>query len=238
MLNNKNILLGVTASIAAYKTANLVRLLKKKGANVKVIQTPKSLDFITPLTLSTLSENPVYSEMINEDYKTWNNHVDLGSWADIMLIAPASAKTLSKMSNGDCDNLLLASYLSANCPVYFAPAMDLDMYKHSSTKKNINNLVKSSNILIPPSSGELASGLYGEGRMEEPENIISFLEKDLLNKSPLYGKKILITAGPTLEKIDRVRYISNFSTGKMGVSLARVGAELGAEVILIMGQLM
>ena len=235
MLNNKNILLGVTASIAAYKTANLVRLLKKKGANVKVIQTPKSLDFITPLTLSTLSENPVYSEMVNEDYKTWNNHVDLGSWADIMLIAPASAKTLSKMSNGDCDNLLLASYLSANCPVYFAPAMDLDMYKHSSTKKNINNLVKSSNILIPPSLGELASGLYGEGRMEEPENIISFLEKDLLNKSPLHGKKILITAGPTLEKIDRVRYISNFSTGKMGVSLARVGAELGAEVILIKG---
>ena len=235
MLNNKNILLGVTASIAAYKAANLVRLLKKKGANVKVIQTPKSLDFITPLTLSTLSENPVYSEMINEDYKTWNNHVDLGTWADIMLIAPASAKTLSKMSNGDCDNLLLASYLSANCPVYFAPAMDLDMYKHSSTKKNINNLVKSFNILIPPSSGELASGLYGEGRMEEPENINSFLEKDLLNKSPLHGKKILITAGPTLEKIDRVRYISNFSTGKMGVSLARVGAELGAEVILIKG---
>ena len=237
VLKDKNILLGVSGGIAAYKSITLLRLLKKNGANVQVIFTSSAHDFVTSLTFSTLSERSVLTNFFEEedDNKTWNNHVDLGSWADIMLIAPASAKTLSKMSNGDCDNLLLASYLSANCPVYFAPAMDLDMYKHSSTKKNINNLVKSSNILIPPSSGELASGLYGEGRMEEPENIISFLEKDLLNKSPLHGKKILITAGPTLEKIDRVRYISNFSTGKMGVSLARVGAELGAEVILIKG---
>ena len=148
MLKDKNVLLGITASIAAYKSANLVRILKKKGANVKVVQTPKSLEFVTSLTLSTLSENPVYSEMINDEYKIWNNHVDLGTWADLMLIAPVSAKTLSKMASGDCDNLLLASYLSAKCPVYFAPAMDLDMYQHSSTKENINKLISISNILI------------------------------------------------------------------------------------------
>ncbi len=235
MLKDKNVLLGITASIAAYKSANLVRILKKKGAIVKVVQTPKSLEFVTSLTLSTLSENPVYSEMINDEYKTWNNHVDLGAWADLMLIAPVSAKTLSKMASGDCDNLLLASYLSAKCPVYFAPAMDLDMYQHNSTKENINKLTSISNILIPPTSGELASGLVGEGRMEEPEKIVDFIEKDLKDKSPLNGKTVLITAGPTIEKIDKVRFISNFSSGKMGVSIANKAANLGANVILILG---
>ncbi|MBE28755.1 bifunctional phosphopantothenoylcysteine decarboxylase/phosphopantothenate--cysteine ligase CoaBC [bacterium] len=235
MLRNKNILLGVTASIAAYKSASLVRILKKSGANVKVIQTPKSIDFVTPLTLSTLSGNSVFSEMINTKDKTWNNHVDLGSWADLMIIAPASAKTLSKMATGDCDNLLLASYLSAKCPVYFAPAMDLDMYKHKSTKENIKKLQSMSNILIPPSNGELASGMFGEGRMEEPEMIVSFINDDIKSKSPLHGKKVLITAGPTYEKIDKVRYISNYSSGKMGISLARFAVNLGAEVILIKG---
>ena len=235
MLKNKNILLGITASIAAYKSASLVRLFKKSGANVKVIQTPKSIDFVTPLTLSTLSENKVYYEMINKDDKTWNNHVDLGAWADLMVIAPTSAKTLSKMATGDCDNLLLATYLSATCPVYFAPAMDLDMYKHKSTKENIKKLESMSNILIPPCTGELASGLFGEGRMEEPELIISFVTNDLKRKSPLNGKKVLITAGPTHEKIDKIRYISNYSSGKMGFSLAKVAADLGADVVLIKG---
>ena len=235
MLKNKNILLGITASIAAYKSASLVRLFKKSGANVKVIQTPKSIDFVTPLTLSTLSENKVHYEMINKDDKTWNNHVDLGAWADLMVIAPTSAKTLSKMATGDCDNLLLATYLSATCPVYFAPAMDLDMYKHKSTKENIKKLESMSNILIPPSTGELASGLFGEGRMEEPELIISFITNDLKRKSPLNGKKVLITAGPTHEKIDKIRYISNYSSGKMGFALAKVAAYLGADVVLIKG---
>lgn len=235
MLNGKNVLLGVTASIAAYKAANLVRLLKKSGANVQVIQTPKSLEFITPLTLSTLSENPVSTNMVNDVDKTWNNHVKLGLWADIMIIAPASAKTLSKMVNGDCDNLLIATYLSSKCPVYFAPAMDLDMYKHNSTKENIKKLEENLNILIPPTSGELASGLLGVGRMEEPENIISFINNHLSLNLPLSSKKVLITAGPTQEKIDDVRYISNYSSGKMGISLARVAAELGANVKLIIG---
>tara|TARA_Y200000002_G_scaffold52368_1_gene38024 strand:- start:95 stop:1294 length:1200 start_codon:yes stop_codon:yes gene_type:complete len=235
MLKNKNILLGITASIAAYKSASLVRLFKKSGANVKVIQTPKSIDFVTPLTLSTLSENKVHYEMINKDDKTWNNHVDLGAWADLMVIAPTSAKTLSKMATGDCDNLLLATYLSATCPVYFAPAMDLDMYKHNSTKENIKKLESMSNILIPPSTGELASGLFGEGRMEEPELIVSFVTNDLKRKSPLNGKKVLITAGPTHEKIDKIRYISNYSSGKMGFALAKVAADLGADVVLIKG---
>ena len=235
MLNGKNVLLGVTASIAAYKAANLVRLLKKSGANVQVIQTPKSLEFITPLTLSTLSENPVSTKMVNDEDKTWNNHVKLGLWADIMIIAPASAKTLSKMVNGDCDNLLIATYLSSKCPVYFAPAMDLDMFKHNSTKENIKKLEENLNILIPPTSGELASGLSGVGRMEEPENIISFIKENLNLNLPLSSKKVLITAGPTQEKIDDVRYISNYSSGKMGIALAKVAAELGANVKLILG---
>ena len=235
MLNGKNVLLGVTASIAAYKAASLVRLLKKSGANVRVIQTPKSLEFITPLTLSTLSENPVSTKMINDEDKTWNNHVKLGLWADLMIIAPASAKTLSKMVNGDCDNLLIATYLSSKCPVYFAPAMDLDMFKHNSTKENIKKLEENLNILIPPTSGELASGLSGVGRMEEPENIISFIKENLNLNLPLSSKKVLITAGPTQEKIDNVRYISNYSSGKMGIALAKVAAELGANVKLILG---
>ena len=235
MLNGKNVLLGVTASIAAYKAASLVRLLKKSGANVQVIQTPKSLEFITPLTLSTLSENPVSTKMINDEDKTWNNHVKLGLWADLMIIAPASAKTLSKMVNGDCDNLLIATYLSSKCPVYFAPAMDLDMFKHNSTKENIKKLEENLNILIPPTSGELASGLSGVGRMEEPENIISFIKENLNLNLPLSSKKVLITAGPTQEKIDNVRYISNYSSGKMGIALAKVAAELGANVKLILG---
>ena len=235
MLNNKNVLLGISASIAAYKAANLVRLLKKAGAKVKIIQTPKSLDFVTPLTLSTLSGNAVLTEMVDNNDKTWNNHVNLGMWADIMLIAPATAKTLSKMANGDCDNILIATYLSANCPVYFAPAMDLDMYQHKSTHDNIKKLENMSNILIPPSYGELASGLVGKGRMEEPEEIIRFINDDIKKKSPLFGIKLLITAGPTHEKIDKVRYISNYSSGKMGIALARVGANLGADVTLVLG---
>ena len=235
MLNGKNVLLGVTASIAAYKAASLVRLLKKSGANVQVIQTPKSLEFITPLTLSTLSENPVSINMINDEDKTWNNHVKLGLWADLMIIAPASAKTLSKMVNGDCDNLLIATYLSSKCPVYFAPAMDLDMFKHNSTKENIKKLEENLNILIPPTNGELASGLSGVGRMEEPENIISFIKENLNLNLPLSSKTVLITAGPTQEKIDNVRYISNYSSGKMGIALAKVAAELGANVKLILG---
>ncbi|MDG2139604.1 MAG: bifunctional phosphopantothenoylcysteine decarboxylase/phosphopantothenate--cysteine ligase CoaBC [Flavobacteriales bacterium] len=235
MLNNKNVLLGISASIAAYKAANLVRLLKKAGAKVKIIQTPKSLDFVTPLTLSTLSGNAVLTEMVDNNDKTWNNHVNLGMWADIMLIAPATAKTLSKMANGDCDNILIATYLSANCPVYFAPAMDLDMYQHKSTHDNIKKLEDLSNILIPPSYGELASGLVGQGRMEEPEEIIRFINDDIKKKSPLFGIKLLITAGPTHEKIDKVRYISNYSSGKMGIALARVGANLGADVTLVLG---
>lgn len=234
MLNNKNVILGISASIAAYKSAHLVRLLKKSGANVQVIQTPKSIDFVTPLTLSTLSNNPVYSEMINED-DTWNSHVDLALWADIMIIAPATAKTLSKMVNGDCSNILLATYLSIKCPVYFAPAMDLDMYKHPSTLTNIKKLQSYSNILIPPDFGELASGLIGEGRMKNPEDIISFLNEDIINKSPLKGISILITAGPTYEHIDKVRYLTNHSSGKMGISLAHTAASLGADVILVIG---
>ena len=235
MLNNKNVLLGVSASIAAYKAANMVRLLKKSGANVQVVQTPKSLDFVTSLTLSTLSEKPVISEMINDEDKTWNSHVELALWADIMIIAPATAKTISKMVNGDCDNILLATYLSSKCPVYFAPAMDLDMYKHNSTISNLKKLESYSNILLPPTFGELASGLVGEGRMQNPEDIISFINNDLSEKSPLSGVNILITAGPTYEHIDRVRYITNYSSGKMGVALAKVGAELGAEITLVLG---
>lgn len=191
VLSGKKVLLAVTAGIAAYKTASLVRLFIKLDAEVKVIMTPASKDFITPLTLSTLSKNPVHSTFYDtkDDNELWNNHVDLGIWADYMLIAPASANTLSKMANGTCDNLLLATYLSAKCPVYFAPAMDLDMYIHSSTKQNLQKLQSFGNTMIPATSGELASGLVGEGRMAEPEDIVSFIEKDILSKLPLKGKK-------------------------------------------------
>ena len=207
MLKNQKVILGVTASIAAYKSAFIVRELKKAGAEVKVIQTKNSLDFVTPLTLSTLSENTVLTKMVEEETNDWNNHVNLGQWADLMLIAPATAKTMAKMVSGECDSLLLATYLSAKCPVYFAPAMDLDMYKHPSTKLNIEKLESFGNKLIPAEFGELASGLVGEGRMAEPENIIDFIQKDLTSALPLANKKVLITAGPTYEPIDPVRFI-------------------------------
>ncbi|MGC6430469.1 MAG: bifunctional phosphopantothenoylcysteine decarboxylase/phosphopantothenate--cysteine ligase CoaBC [Jejuia sp.] len=237
ILSGKNVLLGVTAGIAAYKTAALVRLFIKSGAQIKVVMTPASKDFITPLTLSTLSKNPVYSYFTNEedDNAVWNNHVDLGLWADIFVIAPATANTLSKMATGNSDNLLLATYLSAKCPVYFAPAMDLDMYKHQSTKNSFEKLQSFGNIMIPATSGELASGLSGEGRMAEPEDIISFIEDDVLEKLPLKGKKVLITAGPTYEAIDPVRFIGNHSSGKMGFEIAKAAANLGAQVILVTG---
>ena len=237
VLKEKKILLGITAGIAAYKTASLVRLFIKLGAEVKVIMTPASKNFITPLTLSTLSKNPVHSTFYSkeDENELWNNHVELGLWADYMLIAPATANTLSKMANGTCDNLLLATYLSAKCPVYFAPAMDLDMYKHPSSIESLNKLQRFNNILIPATSGELASGLIGEGRMAEPEDIVSFIEKDIRAKLPLKGKKVLVTAGPTYEAIDPVRFIGNHSSGKMGFAIASAAANLGAEVYLISG---
>ncbi len=236
VLKGKKVILGISGGIAAYKTAHLVRLLIKSGAEVQVILTPAAKEFVTPLTLATLSKNPVHSTFYNDDDGVnWNNHVEFGLWADLMLIAPATANTLSKMSNGNCDNLLIATYLSAKCPVYFAPAMDLDMYKHPSTIDSFRVLHQFGNIIIPAESGELASGLSGEGRMAEPENIISFLEADLESQLPLKGKKILITAGPTYEAIDPVRFIGNHSSGKMGYEIANHAASLGAEVILVSG---
>lgn len=237
ILSGKNILLGITAGIAAYKTASLVRLFIKAGAHVKVIMTPASKDFITPLTLSTLSKNPVHSSFTNDDDDNamWNNHVELGLWADYFVIAPATANTMSKMASGTCDNLLLATYLSAKCPVYFAPAMDLDMYKHPSTLVSFEKLKSFGNVMIPATSGELASGLVGEGRMAEPEDIIAYIENDILDQLPLRGKKMLITAGPTYEAIDPVRFIGNHSSGKMGFEIAKAAANLGAEVQLVTG---
>lgn len=237
LLSGKKVLLGITAGIAAYKTASLVRLLIKSGAEVQVIMTPASKDFITPLTLSTLSKNPVHSTFYDKEQENelWNNHVELGLWADLMVIAPATANTLSKMVQGTCDNLLLATYLSAKCPVYFAPAMDLDMYKHASTVQNLAKLQSYGNLMIPATSGELASGLVGEGRMAEPEDIVAFIEQDLTAKLPLKGTKFLITAGPTHEAIDPVRFIGNHSSGKMGFALADEAASLGAEVVLVTG---
>ena len=237
VLSGKKVLLGISGGIAAYKTANLVRLFIKAGAHVQVIMTPASKDFITPLTLSTLSKNPVHSTFYDEkdENAQWNNHVELGLWADLIVIAPATANTMSKMVNGNCDNLLIATYLSAKCPVYFAPAMDLDMYKHPSTIASFKALESFGNFIIPAENGELASGLSGEGRMAEPDNIIAFLEADLEAKLPLKGKKILITAGPTYEAIDPVRFIGNHSSGKMGFDIAICASKLGAEVILISG---
>lgn len=235
MLKGKKVLLGVTASIAAYKTANLVRLLKKEGASVRVIQTEASLEFVTPLTLATLSENPVLSKMVDEETEEWNSHVALGLWADFMLIAPATAKTMAKMVSGTCDNLLLATYLSARCPVYYAPAMDLDMYQHPSTKENIDKLNAFGNKLIPAAFGALASGLVGEGRMAEPEEIVTFIIHDINKQLPLHGKRALVTSGPTYEPIDPVRFVGNRSSGKMGVAIAQELANRGAMVDLILG---
>ena len=241
VLNGKNILLGVTGGIAAYKTAFLVRFLIKEGANVKVVMTDSAKEFVTPLTLATLSKNEVFSSFTDEkednSFKEpkWNNHVELALWADFFLIAPATANTLSKMANGACDNLLLACYLSAKCQVYYAPAMDLDMYQHPSTEETFRKLESFGNIQIPAAFGELASGLVGQGRMAEPEKIVSFLKNDILSKLPLKGKKFLITAGPTYESIDPVRFIGNHSSGKMGYAIAETAASLGAEVFLISG---
>lgn len=247
VLSGKKIILGVSGGIAAYKSASLVRLFIKAGAHVQVIMTPASKDFVTPLTLSTLSKNPVHSSFFKEDddqslqgeqakqNTLWNNHVDLALWADYIVIAPATANTMSKMVNGNCDNLLIATYLSAKCPVYIAPAMDLDMYRHPSTLANFEAFKKFGNTIIPAESGELASGLSGEGRMAEPENIVAFLEKDIESKLPLKGKKILITAGPTYEAIDPVRFIGNHSSGKMGFDIALAAADSGAEVTLVSG---
>lgn len=235
MFKNKNILIGVTASIAAYKSAFLVRLLIKAGANVKVIMTDSAQEFITPLTLSTLSKNPVLIDFTKNKQGEWNNHVDLGLWADAFVIAPASANTLAKMANGICDNLLLATYLSAKCQVYVAPAMDLDMYKHKSTKDNLKRIESFGNKIIDPGNGELASGLFGEGRMAEPEEIIAFLEKEFSKKLPFNKKKVLVTAGPTYEAIDPVRFIGNHSSGKMGFAIAEEFANQGAEVTLVCG---
>ncbi|MGO4910975.1 bifunctional phosphopantothenoylcysteine decarboxylase/phosphopantothenate--cysteine ligase CoaBC [Leeuwenhoekiella sp. W20_SRS_FM14] len=237
VLSGKKVLLGVTAGIAAYKAAILVRGFIKAGAEVRVIMTPEAKDFVTPLTLSTLSKNEVYSTFVSDDNENavWNNHVELGLWADFFVIAPATANTLSKMTSGASDNLLLATYLSAKCPVYFAPAMDLDMYKHPSTHHSFETLTSYGNIMIPATSGELASGLEGQGRMAEPEDIVRFIEDDILSKLPLKGKKLLITAGPTYEAIDPVRFIGNHSSGKMGFEIAEASARQGAEVFLITG---
>jgi len=236
MLRGKKILIGVTGSIAAYKIATLIRFLVKKKAFVQVIMTEDAKEFITPLTLSTLSNNPVhYLFTDDKDSGEWNNHVELGSWADVFIISPATANTLYKIANGHCDNLLIATYLSAKCTVYIAPAMDLDMYKHSSTKENLAKIVEFGNRIINPEYGELASGLVGEGRMAEPEHIAEVLETHFESNVPLKGKKILISAGPTHEAIDPVRFIGNHSSGKMGFAIAEEAAILGAEVELICG---
>ena len=237
ILQGKKILVGVTAGIAAYKAAELVRAFVKKGAQVQVVMTPSAKDFVTPLTLSTLSKNPVQSTFYEKENENelWNNHVDLGLWADYFIIAPATANTLSKMAHGKSDNLLLATYLSAKCPVYFAPAMDLDMYIHPSTNETFKKLTEFGNIMIPATSGELASGLVGQGRMAEPNDIVNFLEKDILEKLPLKGKHFLVTAGPTHESLDPVRFIGNHSTGRMGINIAETAANLGAQVTLILG---
>ncbi len=237
MLGGKNILLGITGGIAAYKTAFLVRLLIKEGARVKVILTQGALSFVTPLTLATLSRNPASFDFVKEEDGSldWNNHVELAFWADLMVIAPATANTLSKMASGTCDNLLLATYLSAKCPVFFAPAMDLDMYRHPAVRNSIRTLESFGNVMIPPNSGELASGLEGEGRMAEPEEIMDFIRLFLDGTQFFRGKKVLITAGPTQEAIDPVRFIGNHSSGLMGYELAEAAAARGAKVVLVSG---
>lgn len=235
MLEGKKIILGVTGSIAAYKAAFFVRLLVKEGAEVKVIMTKASHDFITPTTLATLSKNPALTAFTKNEAGEWNNHVDLGLWADLMIIAPASANTLGKMANGLCDNLLLATYLSARCPVFFAPAMDLDMYQHPAVLHNIERLKSFGNHMIEAEHGELASGLIGTGRMAEPEQMVARLKDHFSAVKPLANKRVLITAGPTYEAIDPVRFIGNHSTGKMGFALAEEAAGRGAKVTLVSG---
>lgn len=235
MLKGKKIVLGITGSIAAYKACYIIRGLIKKGAEVQVVITPAGKEFITPITLSALTSKPVVSEFFSQRDGTWNSHVDLGLWADAMLIAPATASTIGKMANGIADNMLITTYLSMKAPVFVAPAMDLDMFAHPSTQKNLKTLESYGNIIIEPASGELASHLVGKGRMEEPENIIARLEEFFAAKSNLSGKKILITAGPTYEKIDPVRFIGNYSSGKMGFALAEECAARGAQVELIAG---
>lgn len=234
MLQGKKVILGVTGSIAAYKSANLIRLLVKEGVEVKVIMTSLAKEFITPLTLATLSQNPILVDLFNPENGDWNSHVDLGLWADAYLIAPATANTMAKMANGIADNLLITTYLSARCPVFVAPAMDLDMFAHPSTRRNIEILKSFGNQIIEPTVGQLASGLEGKGRMEEPEHIVQYLD-DYFEPKNMLGKKVLITAGPTYEKIDPVRFVGNYSTGKMGFALADACAKQGAEVTLITG---
>ena len=233
MLQGKKILLGITGSIAAYKSILLIRLLVKAGAEVKVIVTPAAKDFVSTLTLSTLSKNPVLTDLFDED--SWANHVMLGRWADVMLIAPLSCNTLAKMANGQCDNLLLATYLSATCPVIVAPAMDEDMWHHPVTKDNLIKVESFGNKIIPVGKGELASGLYGDGRMAEPDDILQFIEDNFFIPQQLSGKKAFVSAGPTYEPIDPVRFIGNHSSGKMGIALAKELYKRGAEVVLILG---
>lgn len=233
-MKGKRILLGISGGIAAYKCCTLVRLLVKQGASVQVLMTPDAADFVSPLTLSVLSKNKVYSDFKNNNHE-WNNHVELALNADLMIIAPATANTIGKMAHGICDNLLLATYFSAKCTVMFAPAMDLDMHAHKAIQNNINTLTGYGNYIIPAESGELASGLSGTGRMAEPETIAAHIEKFFKKKNSLKGKQVLITAGPTYEAIDPVRFIGNHSTGKMGLSLATAFAEEGANVVLICG---
>jgi len=233
-LSGKNILLGITGSISAYKSADLCRLLVKEGATVRVVMTPSATEFISPLTLSTLSKNPVFHTMVSED-ETWNNHVELGLWADLLLIAPASANTIAHFATGICESLLDAVYLSARCPVMMAPAMDHDMYLHASTQENLTVLKTRGHQIVGPAQGELASGLIGEGRLVEPADIVTEVVNFLYADLPLRGKKIIVTAGPTREAIDPVRYISNHSTGKMGIAIAKELVANGADVILVLG---
>lgn len=235
MLKGKHVIIGVTGSIAAYKAASLVRLLVKEGAEVKVVMTELAKQFITPLTLATLSKHPVMVEFYNPENGDWHSHVDMGLWADLYLIAPATANTIGKMAHGIADNLLLTTYLSAKCPVMVAPAMDLDMYRHPATQQNLNILRGYGNVIVEPAEGELASGLIGKGRMAEPEEIVAFIRNYFGQRGELSGKKVLLTAGPTYEKIDPVRFIGNYSSGKMGFALAEEFAARGAEVILVAG---
>lgn len=235
MLKNKHIILGITGSIAAYKAAYLTRLLIKAGADVKIIITPTGKEFITPVTLATLSKNTVLCDFFHHDDGAWNSHIELGLWADLFLVAPASANTMAKMAHGICDNLLLTSYLSVRCPVMIAPAMDCDMYAHAATQENVEILRKRGHAFVEPDEGELASGLSGKGRMAEPERIVKEVEAFFSQKADLENQRILVTAGPTFEAIDPVRFIGNHSTGKMGYAIANELASRGAEVVLVSG---